>query len=97
MKLLIFDRLSDWAKNAIEPNGLMEYMAVHSFKAQTATKQMARLKTGFLLKEIFDRFAQKLNTTLRPDRYLWMYSAHDTTISNILDSLGLFEVLLFYF
>lgn len=56
------------------------------------TKELARLQSGFLLKEIFDRFAQKLNSTLQPDRSLWLYSAHDLTIMCMLNSLGLFEV-----
>lgn len=53
---------------------------------------MARIKSGFLIKEMFERFAQKMNQTLKPDRSLWIYSAHDATIANLLNSLGLFEV-----
>lgn len=85
-------RLQDWQAKAIEPNGIMEFMASHSFKTQTATKLLARLKVGFLLRDIFDRFTKKLNSMLQPDRSLWIYSAHDTTVANVLDALGLFEV-----
>lgn len=49
---------------------------------------MARLKSGFLFKEILDHFSMKINSTLKPDRSLWVYSAHDITIINLLNSLG---------
>lgn len=34
---------------------------------------------------------QKISGTLEYDRKAWMYSAHDTTVANILKSLNLFE------
>lgn len=71
----------------------MEIMAKHGFRVPTGTKQMARLKSGFLIKEIFEHFEQKINSTLQPDRSLWFYSAHDFTIADTLNSLGLFEVI----
>lgn len=39
-----------------------------------------------------ERFTSKIFGELEPDRALWLYSAHDETIANILNSLGLFEV-----
>lgn len=60
---------------------------------QTNTPELARLKAGFLIREILDRFNQKIESQLNPDRTLWIYSAHDTTVANVLNSLGLFEVM----
>lgn len=54
---------------------------------------MARLKVGYLLREILDRFERKIDKSLMPDRSLWMYSAHDCTLANILNALGLFNVI----
>lgn len=51
---------------------------------------MAKLKCGLLIKEMIERFEQKINSTLDPS--LWLYSAHEFTIANVLNSLGLFEV-----
>lgn len=68
-------------------------MSKHSFKVQTDTKQLARLKSGFFIKAMFERFAQKINSTLKPDRSLWFYSAHDFIIADTLNSLELFEVI----
>lgn len=55
--------------------------------------EMKMIRSGYLLKEILDRFSSKIQRTLSPDRSLWMYFAHDTTIANMLNSLGLFEVI----
>lgn len=61
----------------------------------TNTKLLARLKAGFLIREIFERFTMKKDSTLTPNRVLWVYSAHDETIINVLNALNLFEVLFF--
>lgn len=53
---------------------------------------MKKLKSGYLLKDILGRFSKKLKSTLTPDISLYMYFGHDLTISNMLNSLGLFEV-----
>jgi len=46
---------------------------------------------GPLLKEIVTRTAAKKNGTLDPDRALWIYSAHDITVVNLLNAMGLYE------
>lgn len=70
----------------------MEYIAQFDYKTYADTPELARLKSGFLLKEMLEHFSQKINGTLKPNRSLWLYSGHDLTILNILNSLGLFEV-----
>lgn len=70
----------------------MEYIAQFDYKTYADTPELARLKSGFLLKEMLEHFSQKINSTLQPNRSLWIYSAHDITILNMLNSLGLFEV-----
>lgn len=62
------------------------------FQLATATTEMKKLRSGFLLKEIFERFTNKTLSTLSPDRSIWMYFAHDHTIASMLNSLKLFEV-----
>lgn len=52
---------------------------------------MKRLKSGFLLKEIFDRFGNKASSLL-PDQLMQIYSGHDITIASLLNSLGVFDV-----
>lgn len=71
----------------------MERIAYFHHRMAADTPQLARLQSGFLIKEILDHFSMKINGTLKPDRSLWFYSAHETTIANLLNSLRLFEVI----
>lgn len=58
----------------------------------TGTKFMAKYMTGFLLKDILDRFTSKIQNSLTPDRKLWMYSTHDSTVFSFLHSLNISDV-----
>ncbi|XP_031638865.1 testicular acid phosphatase homolog, partial [Contarinia nasturtii] len=77
--------LSDWVQKAIEPNGALGSIAFFRYKMRSSTKELARLWSGFFIKEMFERFAQKINSTLEPNRSLWSYSAHDNTIVGLLN------------
>lgn len=70
----------------------MQYISALSFQMATYTPVMARLKAGFFLREILKRSHRKSEGSKKVPQNLWMYSAHDTTIVNVLNSLGLFEV-----
>lgn len=47
--------------------------------------------SGPLLKEIVTHMYEKKNGTLNPNRKLWIYSAHDFTMVNLLNSMNLYE------
>lgn len=49
------------------------------------------ISLGPLLKEMIDHMVKKAQRTLQPDRKLWVYSAHDSTIASMLMTLNLFE------
>lgn len=83
--------LPEWTQK-VYPEGDMKWISARSFSTATDTPTLARLKTGFLLKEILERFSNKTAATLSPDRRMWVYSAHDTTIANVLNTLGVFEL-----
>lgn len=70
----------------------MEKLAAFSLSMETNKKLQARLKAGFLIREMLQHFTMKANATLTPDRSMWIYSAHDKTVANLLNALGLFEV-----
>lgn len=74
------------------PGGDLEMLTSLCFALNTTTPVLARLKIGFLYREILDRFDQKIASELSPDRTLWIYSAHDSTIASLLNSIGLFKV-----
>lgn len=96
VRYVIF-RLPAWTNEVLKPNGIIEYIAKYTFKMGADAPLLARLKSGFLLRDILERFSQKINSTLEMDRSLWLYSGHDYTIAHMLHSLGLFEVFASFF
>lgn len=44
-----------------------------------------------LLNEIVENMNQKRNGTLSPDVKMWVYSAHDTNVAGLLNSLNIFN------
>ena len=64
-------------------------LTLKAYRFWTATNEFKKFHSGFLLKEILDRFSSKLNSTLSPNRSLWLYFAHDATIQDMLNSLEL--------
>lgn len=87
-------RLPEWAEEASKPNGPMEKITIAFYTAISGTPEMARNRGGFLIKDMLEQISQKIDSTLQPNRSLRLYSAHDLTIVNVLNSLGLFEVIL---
>lgn len=79
-------RIPDWA-NAV----FSEIKRITSFETKifSGSREMLRLKCGFLIREIFERFANRTKGPLSPDRKIWMYSAHDGTLTNIMNALSL--------
>lgn len=88
----LYASLPEWAHDAIKPNGTMEYIVGFYHKMYADTPEMSRIESGLLIREMYERFEQKVNGTLQPNRSAWFYSAHSITISFMLNSLGLFEV-----
>lgn len=80
--------MPEWALDAIKPGSELEEIAnrVYSLRAQP---QLVRIRSGFLIKEMLERFEAKKNGELDPDIVLFMYSAHSSTITTLLNGLGL--------
>lgn len=76
----------------MEPLGDLNKLAAYWYEIPTVTKEMQKLKSGFLLKEILNQFTDKMESKFTINQTLFMYFAHDVTIANMLHSLGLFEV-----
>jgi lysosomal acid phosphatase len=81
--------LPEWTRK-VYPDQLLPVSGL-SFAVKTYTPVLARLKTGPLLKEILTHFKDKTEKKLTPDRSYWVYSAHDTTVANVLNTLGVFK------
>lgn len=50
---------------------------------------MVRIRSGFLLKEMLERSFKKVNGTLKPDLSLFVYSAHSSTITTLMNGIGM--------
>lgn len=83
--------LPEWTE-AFYTSPAFEAFIVELFKLPAYTTELARIRVGYVLKEILDRSLAKANDTLRPDRKVWAYSAHDLNISTMLYALNLAEV-----
>lgn len=83
--------LPEWTKKVF-PSADMSYVSALTFQFSTYTRPMARLKVGPLIREMLERFAHKAQGNLRPNRNVWMYSAHDTTVVSVLNALKVYEV-----
>ncbi|XP_055307975.1 prostatic acid phosphatase-like [Sitodiplosis mosellana] len=81
--------LRDWEKKAFNSNRTLAYLAGVYYEAFSHTKEMKKLEAGFLLKEILDRFKNKSLSLLQ--RSLHIYSAHNLTIANVLNTLNFFK------
>ena len=81
--------LPEWT-NEVYPEKLFPISGL-SFAVKTYTPLLARLKSGPLLKEILSHFKNK--TKNKHDQKYWVYSAHDTTVANMLNTLGVFKTL----
>lgn len=90
---ILFSRLPEWTRAVFVPDGAFEELARYWYGFITGTNELKRLRSGSLLKEILDRFKNKTQSLL-PDQLMQIYSGHDSTIAGILNSLGVFEVLI---
>lgn len=95
LSLAIF-RFPPWAKEIMIPGGEFEKLAVNCLAINATTIESIRLTSGYLLKEILDHDTKKLKSALQPDVSLWMYFAHDVTLTYVLNSLKVFTVRLFF-
>uniref|UniRef100_A0A0K8SPS6 acid phosphatase n=2 Tax=Lygus hesperus TaxID=30085 RepID=A0A0K8SPS6_LYGHE len=83
-------KLPDWVKE-VYPNPMIE-PTVLSFVVPTNTTDMKRLRGGPFIKEIINNFWNKVQGKMDPPtQNVSMYSAHDTTISAVLNSMDVFN------
>ena len=90
-------RLPSWVDNISRyTNDTLEQIIAIHLESRSHTNEMKKNRAGFLIKEMYDRFKNKSLSLLKPDRSVYIYSAHDTIIVNILNALNLYEVKRFY-
>merc|ERR1719369_1937675 len=83
--------LPEWTKEVF-PGGKFKELRDLSFTVNTLTQEMRRLKGGPFVQEMLAHFQSVVDKTLDPpNRKLFMYSGHDTTVAPILHTLGVFN------
>lgn len=91
MTFVIF-RLPEWTKSIFYPGSNLSYtLEFELFKSQTLTPEMARLKMGFLLRDILTQFDGKAKNQPGTPQ-IQMYSGQDYTIASMLSGLNLIDV-----
>ncbi|XP_055308428.1 prostatic acid phosphatase-like [Sitodiplosis mosellana] len=73
-------------------NDTLEQISTIHMESFTHTNEMKKIKAGFLIKEMFDRFKNKSLSLLQPHLSIWAYSAHDLNIVSVLNALNLYEL-----
>lgn len=87
--------LPDWERHVLKTsNSVLEYYSALSFQLTTYNTDMKKARAGFQLKDMFVRFKQKSLGLLDSEALLWNYFAHETTLANILNSLGVYKVII---
>lgn len=82
-----------WTERVFPHDGPLRQVSLAAYTLQTSHPQMARLKFGWLLRDIFGRFEAKSAGKLVPvRRSMWIYSGHDITLSGLLNTLGMYNV-----
>lgn len=88
----LFRSLPDWAQYVMKYHfDDLNRIITQQFLMWTETQNMKKIKAGYFLKEVLDRFLNKSKSLLHPDRTLWIYSGHDNSIINVLNSLNCFH------
>lgn len=86
-------KLEAWAEHLLKEPSQLQNASIFLAHSLTNSTELQKLRSGFLLKEILDRFTNKTTRPeIDPDRVFWMYFTHGQTIIDMLNSLGLFTV-----
>lgn len=83
------DEKAPWTKRVLTGNfsKLKHEAEKDYFTAFFSTKLRAKLMSGFMLREMLDRFDAKSKSELRPDYSFYVYSGHDSNVFGLLNSL----------
>lgn len=69
-----------------------QYISLVSYFFLVRVTFVPHSNIGPLLGDMVDHLVKKSNNKLKPDRKLWIYSAHDNTVSSFLNTLNLFDL-----
>eukprot|EP00092_Neocalanus_flemingeri_P066447 GFUD01080948.1.p1 GENE.GFUD01080948.1~~GFUD01080948.1.p1 ORF type:complete len:411 (-),score=130.18 GFUD01080948.1:107-1339(-) len=83
--------LPDWTQ-AVFPGGKFEQLRNIFFTLDSFDQEMKRLQGGPFIAELVGHYDGVADNTIVPaNRKVFMYSAHDTTLSYVMNTLGIFD------
>ncbi|XP_030388049.1 venom acid phosphatase Acph-1 [Scaptodrosophila lebanonensis] len=83
-------KLPDWTKDYY-PDKMLP-LAAQSYLYDAYTPELRKLKGGFYLDHMYEQMQARANGNLEPsDRRMFLYCAHDWTVTNILSALGVWQ------
>lgn len=74
------------------PTVEIDFLSKMYYTVESYTPTLAKIRSGFLLKDILDRSSLKSNGTLSPDLSVFVYSSHDNVLSNLMYSMNISNV-----
>lgn len=83
--------LPEWTKKVF-PTVEIDFLSQMLYTVESYTPTLAKIRSGFLLKDILDRSTLKSNGTLSPDLSVMVYSSHDNVLSNLMYSMNISNV-----
>lgn len=82
-----------WVEHLLKDPSHLQNISTFLAQSLTNSTELQKLRAGFLLKEIFERFTNKTtDSKFDPERVLWIYITNNIAIIDILNSLGLYTV-----
>lgn len=81
--------LPDWTET-IFPEKMLP-LAERSLALFTETPLMKKIKGGAIVSELLDNMIRKRSGILTPERSIFIYSAHDVTLVNLMRALGVVD------
>lgn len=81
--------LPDWTEN-IFPDKMLP-LAERSLALFTETPFMKKIKGGAIISELLDNMIRKRSGILMPERSIFIYSAHDVTLINLMRTMNIID------
>nr|AYV99628.1 venom polypeptide [Dolopus genitalis] len=81
--------LPEWAKEIFPEK--MRPFAERTYSVYTETPYMKKVKGGAFITEVYKKMVSKQAKTLSPERKMFLYASHDSTIIGILNALDILD------
>lgn len=79
----------------VYPSSEFQDAALNLYRYRSYTTELAKIRSGYLMKDIFDRSIKKSVGLLSPDCAVWLYSSHDSVMFNLI--MTMFNISVSYY